>query len=169
MTTFIIGDTHFGHKYMAQDFRGFASVEEHDETLVELWNLRVHSKDTVWVLGDFASNASTVERIAPRLRGHKKLVLGNHDQCGINTYARHFGRIHGVMEERHPGLGRVLLTHVPVHPQEISHGLQFNIHGHIHDRHLNLNGKYLNVNADVLPCRWEPLPWEDLSILQGND
>ncbi len=165
MTTYIISDTHFGHHHMATKFRGFDSVEAHDAALIALWNLRVRRKDTVWLLGDVAFGTGILNRVLPQLNGHKKLLLGNHDQSGIGVYANHFGTIRGSVELEHPTLGRILLSHYPVHPQELNYGIEVNVHGHIHDPRLNLGGKYLNVNADVLPCQWEPFPWGELNKL----
>ena len=52
---FFTADTHFGHanilKHEAAS-RPFASIEEHDEQLVQNWNAVVGPKDTVWHLGD---------------------------------------------------------------------------------------------------------------------
>lgn len=82
MATFFIADTHFGDAHLIERRRRvFASVTEHDETLVARWNARVQADDTVWHLGDFAAHASRAHcaGIFARLNGVKRLVRGNHD------------------------------------------------------------------------------------------
>ncbi|ACK86389.1 metallophosphoesterase [Methylorubrum extorquens] len=83
--TFFTADTHFGHAgilgpRMANP-RPFASIREHDETLVALWNAVVRPSDEVWHLGDFAYGCSEkhAATIFASLNGRKRLVRGNHD------------------------------------------------------------------------------------------
>ena len=75
---FVISDTHFGHKNMAL-YRGFSSVEEHDDYIVEKWNSVVGKRDTVYLLGDVTMEKATNYEILNKLNGVKKVVMGNHD------------------------------------------------------------------------------------------
>lgn len=52
-----------------------------NETMIERWNEVVNWNDTVYCLGDFSLNHSTVGKVLPRLMGHKILIAGNHDEC----------------------------------------------------------------------------------------
>ena len=81
----IVSDTHFGHnnmlKFKDKDNNpirpGFSTVEEMDEHMIECWNSVVKDGDIVYHLGDvFFDNGHTV---LPRLKGRKRLLLGNHD------------------------------------------------------------------------------------------
>ena len=56
--TFIISDLHFGHRNMAFH-RGFQSVEEHDQHIIDCWNNVVTKGDTVWILGDISMEKAT--------------------------------------------------------------------------------------------------------------
>lgn len=80
MRTWLTSDPHYWHanviKYCS---RPYATVEEMNEALIENWNDVVAPEDIVIVLGDFAMAARAVETILPRLKGRKKLILGNHD------------------------------------------------------------------------------------------
>ena len=51
---YYIADLHFFHKAVNTDMdhRGFASVEEMNETMIEKWNARVRKKDEVVIIGD---------------------------------------------------------------------------------------------------------------------
>lgn len=75
-------DTHFMHKYLALDIRGFSSIEEHDEQLIKNWNSCVRPEDTVWHLGDFSlKQPYDFAHILRRLNGTIHLISGNHDRC----------------------------------------------------------------------------------------
>lgn len=82
MATFFTADTHFGDFGILRG-RGasFRSIEEHDATLVALWNEVVAPSDEVWHLGDFAAGASRdrCSEIFANLNGTKRLIRGNHD------------------------------------------------------------------------------------------
>ena len=75
-------DLHFGHKNVIRfDNRPFQDVEEMDRTLIELWNNRVQPDDTVYIIGDICFRASrTPAWYLSQLKGHKILILGNHDE-----------------------------------------------------------------------------------------
>ncbi|WP_048425873.1 metallophosphoesterase [Methylobacterium indicum] len=82
MAVFFTADTHFGDTHiLRQRGRVFASIEEHDATLVANWNAAVGPDDEVWHVGDFAAHAERAHCVAvfARLNGVKRLVRGNHD------------------------------------------------------------------------------------------
>lgn len=141
--TFLIGDTHFGHKNIVEfepRSRFFTSVEEHDAQLVENWNSVVRKQDVVWVLGDVVFGTQSFETLA-LLKGRKKLVMGNHDTYPSKKYLEHFTRIVGSTELR-----GYLLTHIPIHPSQFRR-FKGNIHGHLHNRCLD-DPRYVCVSAD---------------------
>lgn len=79
-TLFVTADTHFSHKMVALDIRGFESTEEHDEKIIEAWNKMVKPGDTVLHLGDVSlKNPAVYAPLTSRLNGNKHLVFGNHD------------------------------------------------------------------------------------------
>jgi calcineurin-like phosphoesterase family protein len=78
---FITSDLHFNHnREFVYKPRGFNSVEEMNEAIVERWNAVVGPDDEVYVLGDLTLGDATigVEYIR-RLNGALHIVLGNHD------------------------------------------------------------------------------------------
>lgn len=82
--TFFTADTRFGDE-TAADNRGFGSVAEMDELLVEAWNSVVEPTDVVWVLGGFATVNSLMnppDEMSPasKLNGTKYLVAGPTDR-----------------------------------------------------------------------------------------
>lgn len=133
---FFISDTHFSHANFLtfRDVAGcvirpFASVEEMDETIIERWNSVVRDGDKVYHLGDVSFDKSRWPAIAVRLRGSKRLVLGNHDDIKRFDLAAYFKRVQ---------LWRVFreydftCSHIPLAPDQMR--TRFNVHGHIHEK-----------------------------------
>ena len=78
---FFTSDTHFGHgKSFLFEPRGFSSVEEMNEAIIENWNKVVKPNDMVIHLGDtmLTDNEKGIEYFK-RLNGQISLVWGNHD------------------------------------------------------------------------------------------
>lgn len=75
-------DWHIGHKNILQySKRPFATVEEHDEHLIQQQNELVQPGDNFYFLGDFAlCDEERAIKFAKRLSGHKFIVFGNHDK-----------------------------------------------------------------------------------------
>jgi calcineurin-like phosphoesterase family protein len=129
--TYFTSDTHFGHRNILEyekEARPFETVEEMNEQLITNWNETVNPKDIVFHLGDFAFGASNVA-IANRLHGHKRLIMGNHDCHSFDLYVSHFQRLFGAYHWK-----RCILTHIPVHPDNLGQRFFLNVHGHLHSR-----------------------------------
>ena len=77
-----IANLHFGHRNcLGFDSRPFATIEEHDETLIANWNAVVMPDDHVYVVGDFAyRNERPAHCYTDQLHGHIHLIRGNHDK-----------------------------------------------------------------------------------------
>ena len=81
---YYIGDLHLYHKRILEiDNRKESSIEEMHENIIKDWNSRITDKDTGYILGDvslgYKKDYDKVEEIIKRLKGHKILILGNHD------------------------------------------------------------------------------------------
>lgn len=149
---YVISDTHFCHDNILNfednngvKFRGslFKNSEEMDETIVKNWNEVVQSdSDIVYHLGDvYFKDAKRVDWLLSRLRGRKRLLLGNHDRGKDQVLMKHFQKV---------GLWRIFkeydlcLSHIPLHPLSF-HKFKHNVHGHIHQ-----NPSYPRVGD----CHW---------------
>lgn len=141
---YLISDTHFGHENIIKCCnRPFRDAAEMDEALVSKWNDIVRPQDHVYHLGDVAMSRQALHAIMPRLHGHKRLVLGNHDnQAPMLEYAKYFEKIM-LWRLFKP----VVLSHVPVHIGSFGKAL-VNVHGHIHD-HESPCGPYVNVSCEM--------------------
>lgn len=145
---FIISDLHFGHRNMALH-RGFKSVEEHDQHIIDCWNSVVTKGDTVWILGDVSMEKATEYHKLGLLKGHKKVVLGNHDMCKPSHNAemlKYVNCVSGAVTNKSKGY---ILTHIPIHPNELEYRFKINIHGHVHEKNINDN-RYVNVCCEVV-------------------
>lgn len=100
---FFISDLHWGHD---KDFiwgkRGFTSIQESDETLIERWNATVPANGIVFHLGDFIFNDGTGKRfweLCRRLQYSQLfLLLGNHTSGQRQAYQK-------TLDEQHPQIG----------------------------------------------------------------
>lgn len=81
---YVTSDLHFNHdRPFIYEPRGFSSVEEMNEAIVERWNKVVTPNDTVIVLGDIMLGGPDKLQegldLVSRLNGILRLVRGNHD------------------------------------------------------------------------------------------
>ena len=77
---YFTSDWHFFHnKPFIYEPRGFKSIEEMNETIIENHNNIVKEDDIIYCLGDcmLNDNQKGMECIN-RLNGHKRIILGNH-------------------------------------------------------------------------------------------
>lgn len=124
------------------------------EMLVENWNSVVKDDDVVWFLGDLTlGRAIDVCEIVPHLKGHKRIILGNHDRIKIGDYYAmgfEFVSPYPIVLKQ-----RFLLSHAPINENGM-----FNIFGHVHsnpawETHTD-NGFCVCVERhDFMPVRCE--------------
>lgn len=142
-------DPHFGHRNMAIR-RGFKDEYEMGEHIVREWNSIVNKKDVTYILGDITMEKSFDYYWLDQLNGIKKVILGNHDQPQhvpeLLTYVNNVAS--SKLIKKHE-FGNIMLTHIPIHPQEFEYRLDYNIHGHIHENTYS-DKRYINVSAEVI-------------------
>ena len=154
MNRLFCSDLHLGHKLAAR-LRGYSSVEEHDNHIIEILQMYCRKKrDILWILGDVAMNKSSL-LLLNSISCRKILVRGNHDQEKIQDYMEVFEEIHGFY--KYKGLW---LSHCPIHPQEMCR-VKANVHGHIHKDALtkSIGFPYININWDFYK---RPLTFEEI-------
>jgi calcineurin-like phosphoesterase family protein len=136
----LISDTHFGHENIIRYCgRPFASAAEMDQVMIERWNATVRPQDHVYHLGDVAMGSTHLHRVLPCLHGHKRLVLGNHDNMApMKQYVQYFDKILAWRK-----FDTLILTHVPIHRESFGKAT-VNVHGHTH-QHPAYPGGYINV------------------------
>lgn len=147
-----VSDTHFGHenilKFIGDDGNpirpGFDNVRDMDDFMIDQWNSVIKSQDYVWHLGDFMlGQQQAAGEMCRTLNGHKRLVVGNHDN--IKMVSPHFEKVE---------LWRIwkefnfTCTHFPIRPDQLRK-TAFNVHGHIHQNIMQKDAMddpmYINV------------------------
>ena len=160
----IISDTHWGHdniyKFLREDKitrvrYHFDNSKEADEAMLELWNNRVQPQDHVYHLGDVAMKPQHIG-LAAKCNGHKRLVLGNHDQDKVKLYSEAgFQKIYGMKH-----LAGLWLTHAPMYVNLADPRLPLgNIHGHIHQ---NESPTLWHFNACVERINYAPIELDSI-------
>lgn len=113
---YLSSDTHFGH---AKDFlwrpRGFSSIEEMNEGIIERWNLIVEPNDDVYLLGDVIMGDIDNLNYVRRLNGNLHIIYGNHDSdTRITAYNTLDNLVEAGFGARLKYAGRVFyLSHYP--------------------------------------------------------
>jgi calcineurin-like phosphoesterase family protein len=154
----LTSDLHFSHD---QPFiwgsRGFNSIEEHDEAIIENWNKVVKEDDIVYCLGDLMlkDNERGMEKIL-RLNGKIYVAYGNHDTLARIEIYNELPNIYEVQMGYRFSTGKkqFILSH---YPQLVANYKDikpiFSLHGHTHsqDKWSDVFHAY-NVNLDAHNC-----------------
>lgn len=136
--------------------RPFESVEEMNEALITRWNDRVSEGDTVYVVGDmFLGRPEDAAPLVKRLKGHKVLILGNHDRSRRTMLECGF---HETWQRKNVQLQdgrRALLAHKPL-PAAVIDMYDLQVHGHRHSGPI-VSGRKVNACVDL----WEFRPFSE--------
>lgn len=134
-----ISDLHFGHSNVINfDHRPFKDVEEMDRCLIDLWNYRISVDDHVYIVGDFMyrSGKDAVWYLR-QLKGHKHLVLGNHDTKLVEdnkamSYFEEVDKLMFINDSYEKSNIQICLCHYPMIEWDKSRHGSWHIYGHIH-------------------------------------
>jgi len=131
--TWVYSDPHFYHQKICtftQDdgtkLRPWDDAEKMTEDMIQWYNELVNDEDRVYILGDVAFNARTMQAAVARLKGRKVLVPGNHEPPKMRKYFDLFDDVRGYVVKK-----GFIMSHIPIHPGSLSRW-QLNIHGHTH-------------------------------------
>lgn len=165
---YFTADTHFDHVNIIRFCnRPFATVEEMNETLIANWNRKVHSNDTVYILGDMFFRTADPEPILCQLKGKKHLITGNHDSQWMKKVKldRWFASVQPYLETS-DGQHTLTMCHFPMVTWN-HQSRSYMIHGHIHENTdmdywplLVARERVLNAGCDI--NNFEPVSFEEL-------
>ena len=113
----------------------------HDEILVKNWNSVIHNDDKVYILGDIGRVGNNRDNehlcsIISRLKGHKILIRGNHDDLRDYRVKQLFESIHDYLEitDNYNGLHHnLVLSHYPIFSWNGCYRGVILLYGHVHD------------------------------------
>lgn len=162
---YLSSDPHFGH---VKDFlwrpRGFSSVEEMNEGIIERWNLIVEPDDDAYLLGDVIMGDISNLNYVRRLNGNLHIIYGNHDSdIRIAAYNTLDNVVEGGFGARLKYAGRTFyLSHYPTltsntdDEQKPLKRRVFNLCGHSHtqDRFCDMKKGFTcyHVELDAHDC-----------------
>lgn len=141
---YYIADLHFFHTAVnfKMDHRGFESVEQMNEYMIEKWNGKVRSNDEVVILGDLSwGSATETNMLLQRLKGRLFLIRGNHDSF-LDKNKTDLSRFEWVKpyEELSDNKRKVVLCHYPIMCYNGQYRLDdegnpktYMLYGHVHD------------------------------------
>jgi len=156
---FLCSDPHFHHESMIKH-RGFNTVDEYHESYVKRWNSVVSKRDVVYILGDITMEKDKYE-ILGELTGIKHVILGNHDvrkRSHLESLMKYCNKVL-TSKKLDYGEHKLILTHIPIHPIEFDYMIDFNIHGHLHDKEIN-DERYINICPEKIG--YQPILLEEL-------
>ena len=141
---YYIADLHFFHGALndKMDRRGFASVEEMNEYMIEKGNKKVRKNDDVVIIGDLSwGNVQETNALLQRLKGKLYLVCGNHDRF-VNNKEMNPDRFKWIKHyaELSDNRRKVVLCHYPImcyngqyRVDEKGEPKTYMLYGHVHD------------------------------------
>lgn len=163
----VTSDTHFGHKNIVRGistwdrgFRDFATLEEHDETILDGINSLVGEHDILYHLGDFAFGVKEIS--VPKYRNLIKcknihILNGNHDKYHVNK--ANFSSARDFFEGSF-GKHYVVMCHYPLYSWNNAGRGSIHLHGH---QHLNGNLKTGRIkDLDIAGNNFKPYNLEEL-------
>lgn len=157
-----ISDTHFFHENIlkfqnkGKYLRDFHSIEEMHEYMIDRWNSVVKDQDYVYHLGDVTFRYDgAFNNLMSRLKGHKRLIVGNHDKIWNPCLENNFDKV-----DLWKGFKEYNFTasHIPLRLDSLRDGA-FCVHGHVHANSLSEPG-YINVSVEVR--NYTPVHIEDI-------
>lgn len=162
---FFTSDLHFNHNrgFIFAD-RGFSSVEEMNNAIVNNWNFTVFDDDDVYVLGDLmlggSENMEKGLELIKSLNGRIHVIIGNHDtDKRIEAYKTLENVVSVAHAERLNWNGyHFWLSHFPANTgnleKETLKQVTINLSGHTHSKHKFYKDiPYIyNVSVDAHDC-----------------
>lgn len=152
--TYIISDTHFGHKNIIN----FCDrPRNHEEIMIRNWTSTVEHDDTILHLGDVAfADIDYWVKTLEWLPGKKILIKGNHDHTRTLKKFKKIGiEVISPFVQEFDGQ-KIFFSHYPDEMTDLDWDI--NIHGHIHNNGLQMEGLtldkiYKNVSVEVMNYR----------------
>ena len=141
---YYIADLHFFHEAMndRMDRRGFGTVEEMNEYMINKWNRKVRTNDDVVIIGDLSwGHIEETNTLLKRLNGRLYIIRGNHDHF-LDNKGTDMSRFQWVKpyEELSDNRRKVILCHYPIMCYNGQYLLDkkgnpktYMLYGHVHD------------------------------------
>lgn len=156
VNVWICSDLHFGHENIldySKEARPFPNIDTHDAKLIQNWNSVVRPKDKVIVAGDFFVGPHTEEQIdevMKQLNGEIELIEGNHDSAFrkkiLSKYIKKISAYKVIRENKYDSI----ISHIPVHPQQLESRYKSNLHGHLHKHNVMIRTPWVDNAGNIV-------------------
>lgn len=186
---YYISDLHIGHANAIRfDNRPFSDITEMNNAIIENWNSRVKTDDTVYILGDFIwAKENMWPYFVEPLAGNKVLIRGNHDPMKFSRTVRNMFQDITNLKEIVDGERHVVMCHYPIPFFRTGFAPNaYMLYGHVHKtkeyEHLKEmrkqvmantsgygtpNGNFINVGAMMPYMNYTPRTLDE--IIAGDE
>lgn len=145
---YYISDIHFRDQNIFDKCeRPFLSLNEMELKIIDNWNNVVNNDDVVYILGDIGNetNLSSIE-IFKNLKGHKHLIVGNHDELILNEIKNinifeSIKYINLIMDNNR----KVCICHYPLMDWPEFNRKGILVYGHIHNKTIKNDLAYKQI------------------------
>lgn len=169
MSIWMSSDLHFGHnREFLYKPRGFNSIEEHDEIIVQNWNNNIKENDVVFLLGDLMlNNNESGIKFLNSLKGKIYYIRGNHctdARCALYAQETKMIPLAGNFETSWAAVQKIngytfYLSHYPTITSNVENMAPLKkhlicLHGHLHDKNKFYQDMpfIYNVSMDAHNC-----------------
>ncbi len=156
---YVISDHHFYHSNIIQYQRlEFRDVNEMNRHIIDEHNKVIKNEDVVIFLGDFSFKKTAIKDILSQMKGHKYLLLGNHDEENLIHSYGDLG-FEGIFMNP-VKIDNKYLSHYPLQKgecneiyfeflvREFNNSKGTNYHGHIHTKEIG-DKPFINVCCEA--------------------
>ena len=172
--TLFTSDLHFWHKNICKYCnRPYNTVEEMNQGIIDNWNSVVKDDDIVYLLGDMGfCGIEKLRSLISQLKGHIRLVQGNHDSDKVVNRLIEEGLIEGVAtlcyititgDEECPDQD-LTLCHFPMIDWANKEKGAWMIHGHQHQLPNTPSCSYAHWDVGLDKNQMTPISFEQLKI-----
>lgn len=170
MTVWFTSDTHISHANVIKySKRPFKNVTEMNGEIMNRWNEVVRPGDTVYHLGDVASEKDEdyLYNYICRLNGQKHLILGNHDRGILKTNVKSLFASISTLKDIKVDDQHIVLCHYAMRVWNKSHYGAWQLFGHSHGS-LPDDPNLLSCDVGVDCWNYTPVSFEQLKHVMSK-
>ena len=152
-TVFFSSDLHLGHHKILTLGKGrpFIHTDEMAETILDRFNSKIKSSDTLYLLGDVGWHSYDWSQWLSRLKTKQiHLIRGNHDHSESIKRASHlFRSVSDLKEIKIGGYPSIVLCHYPMRYWHHCYNGTYHLFGHVHNQLDSDWGRSMDVGVDT--------------------
>lgn len=174
---YVTSDLHLFHKNMLNwdmPYRNiFSNIHEMHEKIISNWNSIISEKDIVYILGDVCMrNGKLAVNILERLKGRKRLIIGNHDKYkelkkfyDQFEFVDFYEEINYLYNDKYY---HIIMFHYPIMQWNRKHYGSILCYGHTHSNKQIITNRSIDVGLDTEIAKFYPVLLDDVINLMEN-